>query len=265
MRGGERISKVFLDSRYCLPDGSIEIPGGGLLLDPSDRCWLAEFSTVASWDTIDESNDTLFVIEAGNVLRRIPLGHGAHDLDSLASDMQARLNGAGKTLSGSYSVQRVSSGQAGSTFRNYLVWHSSGQFQLPGEAQIRAIWFNGDRRAVTNSTNTLFAFPTGDTFAADHRSGFVDLRRVHSIYIHAPGFGSGNCVGVTGARDILAKVPCDVGYGGAIHWYMSGSEHDSVECGVNPITLIKIEPRDVAGNLIDLNGTHWSATILFDR
>ena len=39
-RGGDRVTKVFLDSRMALPDGSIQIPGGGVLLDPSNRRWL---------------------------------------------------------------------------------------------------------------------------------------------------------------------------------------------------------------------------------
>ena len=58
MRGGERISKVFLDSRYCLADGSIEIPGGGLLLDPTDR------------RGSERRERTLHGLWKGNVLRR---------------------------------------------------------------------------------------------------------------------------------------------------------------------------------------------------
>ena len=63
MRGGERITKVFIDSRHALAEGRIEIPGGGLSLDPSDRSWLGELSTVPSWDTIDATNDAFYVIE----------------------------------------------------------------------------------------------------------------------------------------------------------------------------------------------------------
>jgi hypothetical protein len=50
------------------------------------------------------------------------------------------------------------------------------------------------------------------------KSTFVDLRRCHQIFIHTPGFGNYNSMGPKGQRDILAKVPVDVGYGGAIHW-----------------------------------------------
>ena len=62
-RGGDRVTKLYLDSRMSLDDGSIQIPGGGIQLDPSNRVWLAEFSTVASWDTIDNSNNSFFMVE----------------------------------------------------------------------------------------------------------------------------------------------------------------------------------------------------------
>ena len=105
----------------------------------------------------------------------------------------------------------------------------------------------------------------GDDWANTLTSSFVDLRRVHDIFIHAAGFGNYNCIGPRGSRNILAKVPVDVGYGGAIHWYTSGSEHDSVEVGAHSLTVLKIEIKDVAGNQIDLKGGHWSCTLLFDK
>ena len=46
------ISKVFLDSRYALADGTFLIPGETILLEPNSRMWLGEFTCVASWDTL---------------------------------------------------------------------------------------------------------------------------------------------------------------------------------------------------------------------
>jgi hypothetical protein len=99
----------------------------------------------------------------------------------------------------------------------------------------------------------------------DQVSGFVDLRRAHSIFIHMPSFGAGNTMGVTGMRNILAKIPVDVGYGQVIHWGMSGSDHDSIEVGTHSLNVLKIELRDAAGNVMDLKGSHWSATLVFGK
>ena len=68
-RGTDRITKLYLDSRTALPDGSIQLPRD-IQLDPSTRVWLAEFSTVASWDTIDDSNNSIFITERVNGVDR---------------------------------------------------------------------------------------------------------------------------------------------------------------------------------------------------
>ena len=62
-------------------------------------------------------------------------------------------------------------------------------------------------------------------------SNFIDLRRCHQLSVHAPGFGNYNTLGPSGERNILAKVPVDVGYGGAIHFYASGAEHEAIGRG----------------------------------
>ncbi len=72
-------------------------------------------------------------------------------------------------------------------------------------------------------------------------------------------------MGVTGSQNILAKIPVDVGYGSPVHWTMSGSEHDSIEVGVHSVNILRLELRDVAQNLLDLQGSHWSATLVFGR
>ena len=60
------ISKVFLDSRYALADGeTFLIPGETILPEPNSRVWLGEFTCVASWDTLDETNNTFSVVESG--------------------------------------------------------------------------------------------------------------------------------------------------------------------------------------------------------
>ena len=268
-RGGERITKVFLDSRLALDDGSLQIPGGGLVLDRSNRVWLGEFSTVASWDTIDSTNNKMYIIERLNgvaIPRIVEITQGPHDLDTLAASLQSSLNGAGKMAGlGTYYVTRVGAGDSaasGVLARAYQVDLSNGAFRIPPDVDVQSSF---DVPLVDpRSLSKIFSFPLAD-FAGSAKSGFVDLRRCHQIFIHTPGFGNYNSLGPSGERDILAKVPVDVGYGGAIHWYMSGSEHDSVECGVTNLTVLKVILKDVDGRELNPRGGHWSATLIFDK
>ncbi len=126
----KHISKVFLDTRYTLPDGSFVIPGESLLLNPSSRCWLGEFTCVASWDTIDSSNNSFVVVELGTS-RTVTIPTGAHDLESLRVAIEDGLNDAPGAGMGTYSVDRVSTGTGGSIFRSLRVSNTAGAFAIP--------------------------------------------------------------------------------------------------------------------------------------
>jgi len=100
--------------------------------------------------------------------------------------------------------------------------------------------------------------------SSSQTSSFVDVRRVHSIYLHSD-FGNHNCVSPTGARSVLAKLPVSVGYGGLVQAQMSGSEHDYVEAGTHALNSVRLSLHDAAGRLLDLKGTSWSCTLIFGR
>ena len=244
------VSKLFIDSRYTLPDGSFVVPGEQILIRPETRIFLHEYTCCASWDTIEAGvNDTLVVHELGTP-RTITIPSGPHDLESLRDALETELNGAGKALGmGTYTVTRVSTGTGGSTFRSFRVECDAGVFSLP---------------TSTNALRDIVSWPTGDAAQASHTSGFVDVRRVHSIYLHCD-FGNHNAVGPTGVRGLLAKVPVLTGYGGLVHHTSSGGEHDFILSGSHSLSTFKITLHDAAGRLLDLKGTSWSATMVFDR
>ena len=266
-RGADRITKLYLDSRMTLPDGSIQIPGD-IQLDPSTRVWVSEFSTVASWDTIDDSNNSFFMIEkagTSEVARIVTLPNGPYDLDTLAVALQTRLNTGKAAGIGNYTVTRVGTGASTATAtlaRAYRVDVSAGTFMIPPDIGV----INGvaTPRLDARSFGRICSFPLSD-YVSSLRSNFVDLRRCHQLFIHTPGFSSYNTLGPSGERNIIAKIPVDVGYGGSIHFYMAGSEHEAVECGTSSLNVIKVLVKDVDGLEIDPKGGHWSMTLIFDH
>jgi hypothetical protein len=132
------VTNVFLGSRFAESDGSIQIPGGGFECSPEDRVWLNEFSTVASWFTLDATNSFLFVIESISTpynFRAIQLAHGPWDMDSLLEEIKGKLNGPGKDeLMGTYTVTRVVAGystaSSGAMQRCIKIENSDGTFFL---------------------------------------------------------------------------------------------------------------------------------------
>jgi len=251
-------TKIYLDSRHALPSArgetssiEVEIPGG-IELKANTKVWLSEFTCPASWDTIDASNNTLYVRELGGAERVLSIPTGPHDLESLRDAMEEKLNNSTKDPAmGVYTVTRVSSGSGGGTYRLYKVSCSTGSFEIPNYTN-----------ASANCLSSVVAFPNGGTQLITHTSSFVDLRRVHSIYIHS-NIGGYQSVGPRGERTILAKVAANTGYGGLVTYTSAASEHDYVDAGGKSLNTVRLELKDSFGRLIQMNGGHWSATILF--
>ncbi len=142
----KHISKVFLDSRHTLPDGTFVIPGEAVLLEPTSRCWLGEFTCVAAWDTIDSTNNSFVVQEIG-VSRTVSIPHGPHDIESLRAAIETALNTSVGAGMGTYTVTRTSTGTSGSTSRAFRVDCSAGVFAIP---------------PATNAMKDICNFPLGD-------------------------------------------------------------------------------------------------------
>ena len=130
---------------------------------------------MASWLSIDATNDTMYLIENGvtTVARAVKLPHAAYDADSLATQLQTALNGAGKVTPGQYTVNRVVSAgatvvsSASSTARLYQIQLSGGaHFWIPDDSNLQSSTFyntswltlGGAYYDITNppSTNELF-------------------------------------------------------------------------------------------------------------
>ena len=117
------VRKIIVDSGAFLNNapaesGTFELPEI-IELYGNEALYLQSFHCVASWLSIDATNDTMYLIENGvtTVARAVKLPHAAYDADSLATQLQTALNGAGKVTPGQYRQQghqcRRDSGELG--------------------------------------------------------------------------------------------------------------------------------------------------------
>jgi hypothetical protein len=199
---------------------------------------VSEFTAVCAWPTLDETNRYQTVIVDG-VVHVIALPAGSYDLDSFAEALQAALRDG---VHMGFVVERTGVG-AGST-QQLLRVSNTLSFVL-----------------ADSPLSKIVSFPQVN--ATSHVSGFVDLRRVHNIFVHSPSFGNYNTVAPGGVRTALCKVPVEVGYSGLVRWSTGGSSFDYIECGVRSLHLLRLELKDADGNLLDLQGTSFSLTLLF--
>jgi len=277
------VRKVFIDSRYLVSGDSsnfeYELPE--VLELPKDTiAFVTEFTTVASWDTVAAGrNNLLYVIESTSssayFSRIVTLPTGAYDSETLRLAVENALNGAGKVVPGTYQVARASSAgtvgtaSLGAAFRYFAVNISGGGTcffpQDPWLKKNIPNWTSSGGVAYDpqnlRSSNELFSFP-GQDFSAAHTSSFIDLRSVHTLFVHSPSFGNYSCLSPGGVRTAIAKIPCDTAYGGVLHYEHSGSNYDYIDMGSTTLKMLEFELKDARGNLIDLKGGNWSMTLV---
>ncbi len=278
------VRKLFIDSRFAVSGDSssfqYELPEVVEL--PHDAvAFVTEFTSVASWDTVSLNNQCLYVVENTGALYRAriaTIAPGAYDSETLRAAVELTLNGAGKTVSGTYTVARSSSAgtvntaSLGSAYRYFSITLSGGgSCFFPQDGWLKknvTTWssYIGPLYDPMNmrSSNELFQFPLA-TVSASHTSSFIDLRSVHTLFVHSPSFGNYSTLAPRGVRTAIQKVPVEVGYGAVLHYEHSGSSYDHIDVGSTTLKMLKLELRDARGILVDLKGGHWSMTLVFAR
>ena len=143
--------KIIVDSRYFssgdASSGTFEIPED-IEIAGHEALDLQSFHMIASWLSIDYSNDQLRVVEhqanGTTTPRTLTISHAPYDADSLALQLQSQLNAADKTVLGTYAVTRVSSSDstvavsASASSRYYRITLSGGNETLliPNDTQL---------------------------------------------------------------------------------------------------------------------------------
>ena len=172
------VRKIIVDSRAFLNNapaqsGTFELPEI-VELYGNEALYLQSFHCVASWLSVDSTNDTMYLIENGTttVARTVKLPHAAYDADSLATQLQAALNGAGKITPGQYSVNRVVSADASvvssgsATARLFQIQLSGGtNFWIPDDNQLMDSSFYDLTWEVRRTTPPTHPAPTNSSFS----------------------------------------------------------------------------------------------------
>ena len=174
------VRKLYIDSRYrasgTASNFEYELPQT-VELPKNTRAFITEFTGVNGWDTVNSSNNQVYLLEQWGVQwanRIVTIPENPYDTDGLRAVLESRLNDS-KRVYGTYSVTRstangdASSAASGTAYRFFTVeLKGGGTFQIAPEEFLRdpawkkETWLglDGPDYDVTNpkSTNELFSF-----------------------------------------------------------------------------------------------------------
>ena len=117
-------------------------------------------------------------------------------------------------------------------------------------------------RAVILLT-TLSDAGTGTTWPKAYTSGEVDVRNVHTLYVHSNALSNFSAIGPKGSRSVIARIPVTGLSGSVLFKQHSGNLHDIIDCSGKMLRLLDFSVRNSHNQLVDLHGGSLSFELVF--
>ena len=105
---------------------------------------------------------------------------------------------------------------------------------------------------------------TTSSFNSPYISGFIDLQRVKSLYLHCNEISNFNQLTVAGNSSIVKKIAVNVPYLGVIN-DLELSDFDYVDVSGKMLRRLNFRLTDHLNQVVNLNGVDISFTLTFFR
>lgn len=267
MAGELPISKIYIDTRYKTRDSvssshfKYELAQSVALPD-NCVCFIDDIIIPNSWYTIGERNYKLYTrvitdVPASNNDVIIELSINNYTAQTLRNELSTKLNDAyGNIFTITYNADlltyTIDVNSVGKSFKIFTDDELKNTNNWSGDA------YNTDNLLSANEiiTNTV---PYQGTVV---RTGLIDLRRYHNIYITSPNLASFSTLGPRGEGNIIKKVPVVSDYGSIIYNNIV-AQHEYFSVSKLLLKTLEFKLVDVHGNVIDLRGAPISFSLVF--
>ena len=268
------IKKVYLDSRFKRFDSASNSNCKFELKQPIHlplKCvaYIDDIQIPHTWYNVSDTNNKLYIrsLNSSNVQNDhiITMDSKNYTLALLATELNTKLSAVfGATLTCSANERRGNISFVSSTGNKHRIY--SDEELYAGEMWSDFNWIGGTIDATNplsmNDVVKITGATTYSQFGGTVETGFINLRSIHNIYITSPNLGAFDTLGPRGEQNIVKKIPVSADWGYVIFDSVV-SEHDYIDVSKGYFKTIELVLRDVRGNVIDLNSSHWSLSIVF--
>lgn len=254
------IRKIYIDSRFKSPDSKndsnfyIDLPQV-MYMPENTGFYLDDISIPVSWYAIGKDRNDHLYYKVNGIEHSAILPEGNYSLIDLNNAIVAELNRYYANFFQAFPNVKMNTVGIAITVDATLEILTDKQLVGAGFTDVNTASINNILRNFTPKVNN---------HASPYISGFVDLFPVRNIYITSVGLGNFNTISISGERSIIKKVPVTVGYDEIIH-DQTVIGIDFLDCSQQTLSRIGFQLKDVFGNELNLNGQHWSFSIVFSR
>ena len=276
-----KFKKVYIDSYSKVSgtssDFTIDLPET-VQLEDNMLCQIHEVSIPHSWYSIQKGvNDRLFIdvehtgVSPWTTRAMITLTEANYNVSELAGHLQTIMN--------NYFNDPEFPPQRADTFAvshsnplnkiQISINYNDTQFQILPDANVLNFpdWFPDINGAddIQSINRILGNFTlTTSSFNSPYISGFIDLQRVKSLYLHCNEISNFNQLTMAGNSSIVKKIAVNVPYLGVIH-DLELSNFDYVDCSNKTLRRLTFRLTDNLNRTVDLNNVDVSFTLTFFR
>ena len=101
-------------------------------------------------------------------------------------------------------------------------------------------------------------------FSLNYLSGFLDMHPIRNLYLSSPNLGTYDTLNITGDQSIVKKIPVNANYNEMIYDQVV-LPYDYIDVSKQTLRRLEFQLKDIYGGNIDLQGDHWSFSLLFAK
>lgn len=111
--------------------------------------------------------------------------------------------------------------------------------------------------ATLNNNGTSTQFPKTAT------TNEVDVRNIHTFYLHSNALSNFSAIGPAGSRSVIARLPVTGLSGSVLFKQHSGNPHDIIDCSGKMLRIFDFTIRNSQNQIVDLHGGSLSFELVF--
>ena len=274
-----------------------------LQLPANTACYVLDVALSYGFYTVEAGqNDKLYFLERYwngsqdiTLVTTVTLSPGAYTATSLAAEIQTQINAVSVFLASytcSYepgtntvllSLAYSSSFPTFASYHGFTILSKKLLADPAVQQRISALQPNFNFNAIhdasgllsldatstgtyDNSASLLHAYDNpavNGSFPKTLRSGHIDVRSRHVLYIHSDALAGMRTIGPNGSRSVICRVPVTTTFGGMLFKEHSSHPLDYIPVGGRTLTTLDVQVRDSFGQLVPLHGSHVSFELLF--
>ena len=259
------IKKVYIDTRFKTADSKsssdfyVELPRA-LNIPDKCVCYIDDIVIPVSWNTISERNRVLYLgVNVDGVIstRTITFDVGNYTGITFTTAFSTKVNAA---LESESLALVVSYDLLNNKLQMVL---NDNRAIVIGAAEI-AILTNAEIDiAIPNSLNgVLMLSETANLVVGVPFFTHLDLHTTRNLYLTSSSLAAYNTVSNFGPDTIIKKIPVRFNYNEML-FDSAESGYDYLDVSKRSLRRIDFRLQDAFGNIINLNGNHWSFSLIF--